>query len=676
MPELPSFCPVRKLHPLAHAAWILLAVAGTSVVAQTPKPAPPPRPAAPAPAAPETHATKTEVGKPEPKSDQHRSSTSEAKPAGGDEHAPVAEGNGDPVKPDSDPSNITTTTTTPSHVVHKTPASGVPYPGEGRSSSSTTSSSTSTSTTTSPVNRTMLANRSTMSDRSQMRSSPEAEARLQSINAARARLSGVNHAPIPEGHVIASPNGRVNVMASAGRTYSLRPNGTLASYHAKGESATFRADGKLASFTSKDLSMHIGTHGERVVTAHRPDRSTLVSTGRHSGYLESAPPWTSVPADASRPTVIQRTYLRGSQTWHRSYLSYSYKGRTLKRYLPAVTYPASYYSWAWRGWPKPIVYKWTWIGSRWFFYYRNYFVLWPSYASASYWLTDYFLGETLDDGYGMQQQDDGSPNGSANGSVDEPANGFGDSGPQTDPQSDEDGVYATTATAISPEMKQAIAGEVQGQLALNSMSAPADASTEAAQGAPVEAPQFLQAGYVFVVDSPRSVVTSSSSSETAATSTLVNAPHCGLSPGDVLRLSSIPPDSAYQMPRTVVTSSGSTAVMVGRPAFEQMEVMASHRGDCPAGIQVRMTIEELQEMEDNFEARLDDGLQVLHGKQGKDGVPSAPAGDSVAAAPTPSAAANAPSAAELSAQLEALESQANQAATQLTQTVLTAQAPQ
>jgi hypothetical protein len=237
-------------------------------------------------------------------------------------------------------------------------------------------------------------------------------------------------------------------------------------------------------------------------------------------------------------------------------------------------------------------------------------------------------------------------------------------------------VYATAATAISPEIKQAIAGEVQLQLELNSMSRPADASTEAAQEAPVEAPQFLQAGYVFVVDSPLSVATSSSSSETAATSTLVNAPRCTLSPGDVLRLTSIPPDSAYQAPRTVVTSAGSSAVMIGRPAFDHMEVMASHRGDCPAGIQVRMTIEELQEMEDNFEARLDDGLQVLHGKQGKDGIPSAPAGDSVAAAPTPAAAASSPSAAELSAQLEALESQANQAATQMTQTVLTAQAPQ
>ncbi len=498
-------------------------------------------------------------------------------------------------------------------------------------------------------------------DRSQVRSSPEAEARLQAINAARARLTGVNRTPIPDGQVLASPNGRVTVLASGGRSYSLRANGTLASFRAKGESATFRPDGKLASFSSKDLSMRTGPGGERVITAHRPDHSTLVSTGRRSGYLETAPAVAAETVEANRPSVIQRTYLRGNQVWHRSYLSYNYQGRNLKRYLPGVTYPASYYGWAWRGWPKPILYQWTWLGGRWYLHYKTYFIFWPSYSSASYWLTDYFLGETLDDGYEMQQTDEDS------GYAPE------DSGQQPDAQSDDDSVYAPVATAISPGMKQAIAGEVQQQLALDSMSAPPDASSAAAQVAPTEEPQYLQIGYVFVVDSLRNVSLVPAASDTPPTSVLVNQPHCNLSPGDVLRLAAVPPDSDDQPSRTVTTSSGSHVVMVGMPAFDQMEVMASQRGDCPAGIQVRMNINDLQEMEDNFEARMNDGLQLLHGKQGKDGIPAVPAADLTSSAPP--AAVDGPSAAELSAQLQALDSQANLAASQLTQTVLTAQAP-
>jgi len=641
---------------LALAASILLALPpAPKATAQTPKPVPVPRPAEPAPPPRESKPaeSKASESKPEGKNEGRGVSTSEVKPAIREEHAPASDGEAEPAKPSGD-SATTTTTKTPGRAVQRT--APVDVPSAGRIGSTTGSEGGTTRSGT------------RMLDRSQMRGSLEAETRLQSINAARARLTGLNHSPIPEGRIIANPGGRVTVMASGGRSYSLRPSGTLASFHAKGESATFRPDGRLAFFSSKQLSLRSGPHGERVITAHRPDHSTLVSTGRRSGYLESAPPPAGETAEANRPYVIQRTYLRGNRVWHRSYLSYSYKGRTLKRYLPGVTYPAGYYGWAWRGWPRPILYKWTWIGGRFYFYYRNYFVLWPSYSSASYWLTDYFLGEMLDDGYEMQDPDDGS------------GDATGDAGQQPDAPADDDEVYAPAATAISPEMKQAIAGEVQQQLALDSISAPPSANPDArldastaALAAPAEEPQFLQVGYVFVVDSLRNVSLAPATTDASTSSILVNRAHCNLAPGDVLRLAGVPPDSEDQPSRTVTTSAGTSVLMLDRPAFDQLEVMASQRGDCPAGTQVRMNINDLQEMEDNFEARLDDGLQLLHSKQGKDGIPAAPTADLTASAPPP---ADGPGAAELSAQLEVLESDANRAAAQLTQTVLAAQAPQ
>ena len=76
-------------------------------------------------------------------------------------------------------------------------------------------------------------------------------------------------------------------------------------------------------------------------------------------------------------------------------------------------------------------------------------------------------------------------------------------------------------------------------------------------------------------------------------------------------------------------------------------------------------------MENDFQAQLDDGLHVLYSQQGKDGLPAAPA-TTVTEQPAPADAA--PSAAELAAELQGLQTKANQAEAHLPQTMMSAQA--
>jgi hypothetical protein len=517
-----------------------------------------------------------------------------------------------------------------------------------------------------------------------MPDSPEAVAKLQTMNAARARLSGVNHMPIPSGRVISLPDGRLSVSAGPGRSYSLRADGTLASYRNRGESATFRPNGKLVSLNTKGLSIHIGSRGERVIIARHADNSSLVSTGPHSGYYESAPvPFNITSASYSRTSsLIHRVYISGNRSWQRTYLTYNYQGRTLKQFVPAHTYAAAFYGWAWRTWPQPILYRWIWLRNRWYLYYRNFYMPWPTYSGASYWLTDYFLAETLDDGYDSEQPDDG-------GQAPDPDQ---QSGQSTDPQTDPDTAYAPVTTPISHEIKLALASEVQQQLAMNSANPPTRAFDS--NGDPVHpdpnttvitdtsdtgASQFLQAGYVFVVNAPTSVTVSDpDSGSTRAIGTSIRE-HCSVGPGDVLRLTHISVDSGEQRPQLV--GSGASISMADSGLFNELEVMASLRGDCPAGFQVQVPTTALQEMENNFESRLDDGMQVLFNRQGKDNLPPAPAAalqpvdsTSPTAPADPSSQPATPSPADLTAQLQALLSQAKQTQLEFTQTMLTAQA--
>jgi hypothetical protein len=107
------------------------------------------------------------------------------------------------------------------------------------------------------------------------------------------------------------------------------------------------------------------------------------------------------------------------------------------------------------------------------------------------------------------------------------------------------------------------------------------------------------------------------------------------------------------------------------PSMATLEVVASQRADCPAGAQVMVQTMALQEMENDFQARLDDGLHVLYSQQGKDGLPTAPP---TTAVEQPALSLSAPSAASLGAELQGLQAQANKAEANIAQTVLSAQA--
>jgi len=478
------------------------------------------------------------------------------------------------------------------------------------------------------------------------------------------------------------------VRTGDGRLYSLRADGTLARFQsgvahapgnlasfspgpeaaaisagspaAMGTRATFRRDGKIVSLHTSGpngINVQHGARGWRVITVHRPDHSTLVSTGRRGGYLERT-------IDQDGQTLVERTYLSGSRTRTRTYAaSYSAipnaaQARSasgastsrivVRQYIPRYTYQPVFYGWVYGGWTAPVPYRWNWGSRRWFAYFSLYFYPWPSYPDGSYWLTDYVLGQTLADGFSSEQPGDGS--GADAGSAPNV-----DSAPMdAEQQSDDESLYAPATTAITPEAKQEIANEVHQQLA---QASGAETSTDSVS-APDDPFWFMQEGHVFVVSTP--IAANARGPELP-----MAGKECTLSPGDLLRLTRI------------AGGPGEGAALDGAVVFGaalesgELEVESSQRGDCPAGVQLTLPSLALQEMENDFQAQLDDGLHVLYSQEGEDGLPAAPA-TTVTEQPAP--VDGAPSAAELAAELQDLQAQANQAEAHLTQTVMTAQA--
>jgi hypothetical protein len=391
---------------------------------------------------------------------------------------------------------------------------------------------------------------------------------LPQINSARAAMGGVNRRPLPQGAVTNHPNGGLTVKTPSGSEYTVRADGTLKAHTNGTQTVTFRSNGRVAAIHRPEIDIRRGAAGQRTVVSRRPDRSVLVSTAPHRGYLERT------VASGNR-TIVQRTYVAGFRTFTRAYLGYPYAGIMLPYYVPAFYYPPDFYGWAYYGWAAPAAYAWPWAAAPWYGFYRGYLTPYAAYASGFAWLTDYVLAQTLADAYADRMQQAADPD----------ALSLDDADADPNAADADDALYAQAETPITPQIKDQIAAEVQRQIALESAVA-----SGAAQPSTGEFPASLTSNRVFVVAGILDVSTPEQQV-------------CALTPGDVLRLEAAPPEG-----------SGTA----------DLRVASSHRQDCPAGILVTISLADLQEMQNSLRAQLDAGLEALHASQGQGGLPPAP----------------------------------------------------
>jgi hypothetical protein len=272
---------------------------------------------------------------------------------------------------------------------------------------------------------------------------------------------------------------------------------------------------------------------------------------------------------------VQRTYVYGGRRYAYAYRSYYWHGNPYYGYAPAFYYHPAFYGWAYSPWATPVVYGWGWAGNPWYGYYGYYFTPYPVYPSASLWLTDYLLAENLRASYEARAEANSA-------AMQQDANDSGNNG------------GGGGQVALSPEVKQMIADEVQRQLALERAAAaqPAPAAGNApaqnANNQPEETPAALDPNQrVFVAAGNVDLVGDSG--------------ECAVTAGDVL-----------------VRSGEPNGTKIG------VSVVSSKKGDCAIGTNADVQISDLQEMHNQFREKMDAGLKTMADNSGKNGLPKAP----------------------------------------------------
>lgn len=327
--------------------------------------------------------------------------------------------------------------------------------------------------------------------------------------------------------------------------------------------------------------------GSRFVT-RRPGGGRIVGYGRGRGFSERA------YLRRGGRVYVQRTYIYGGRRYAYAYRSYYYHGVAFYSYAPAFYYRPVFYGWAFSPWAAPVYFHWGWYGDPWYASYGYYYQPYPVYPSASLWLTDYLLAESLRASYEARANAAAADAAAYSSQNDAPVQQGGEA-------------------SLSPEVKQLIADEVQRQLAAERAAAaqpapPNQASADGNNQMPEETPSALDPNQrVFVVANNVDLVGDSG--------------ECAVTAGDVLIRSGEPNGSKIGV-----------------------NVVSSKKGDCAVGTNSDIEISELQEMHNQFREKMDSGLKTLAENQGKNGLPKAPDTSTTAGevpAPQPDADADA-----------------------------------
>jgi len=350
------------------------------------------------------------------------------------------------------------------------------------------------------------------------------------------------------------------VAKNSGYAGGKTPNGAKTVKTKNGGTVTKRADGKVATVhdTKRGMDVHHGLNGNRRVVVERQDHSRVVAERGRRGYVQR-------PYMYHGHEYARRSYYYHGRYYNRYYGRYYYRGVYVEPYYPSYYFAPAYYGWVYNPWVTPVAFGWGWAGNPWYgFYGAAYFAPYPTYAGASFWLTDYLISNSLQAAY--QAQVDANIQAAA-------LNG---------------------AAPMSADVKGLIADEVKRQIALENTEQKTAGQNNEPDAASSSIQRALTDGvqHVFIAGHDLDVVDAGGN-------------ECAISEGDALQLA---------------TGNAADATSINL-------VVLSNKGgkECPKGDTVAVALQDLQDMQNHMRETVDQGMQELQKKQGSGGLPPAPA---------------------------------------------------
>jgi len=347
-----------------------------------------------------------------------------------------------------------------------------------------------------------------------------------------------------------------NKGGAAGRT----PNGSHVAKTANGSSVRTRANGSRADVhdSKRGMDIHHGLNGSRHVSHERADHSRVVSERGGRGYAQGR------PYGYRGHEYARRTYYDHGRAYDRYYNRYPYHGMYLEGYAPGFYYAPAFYGWAYNPWVAPVPYAWGFVGNPWYGYYGAYFTPYPVYPSASVWLADYIISQSLAANYAAQQA------------------------------AQQQQAMAPDAAPMTPDIKNMVAEEVKRQLALENQEATVTAANNTPDPASSGIARMLTDNiqHVFVAGADLDVIDASGT-------------ECAVSEGDALQLAGPPPADATAADLIVLSGKGGV--------------------ECKKGTKVSVALTDLQDMQNHMRETIDAGMGDLQKKGGQGGLPAVPA---------------------------------------------------
>ncbi len=404
-----------------------------------------------------------------------------------------------------------------------------------------------------------------------VRRSPSKPASRSSATSSKASGHTGNRGPSANGRTMRGPT--ANSRGAGVRTTGVRtgarsaafgsraPRGSSEHMARNGSMVRTRSNGRVSDIhdAGRGMDIHHGLNGNRSVSITRRDGSRMV-------FARGRPGFVGHPYSFRGQGFERRAYFYHGHSYDRFYRGFGYHGVFLNVYAPGFYFGPGYYGWAYNPWAEPIAFSWGWGGNPWYGYYGYYFQPYPVYPSAAYWLTDYMISQDLQTDYAAHQQA-----GETDGSE----------------------AAAGAPPELTPNVKQQVSDEINGEIALENQEATETAQNQNVDPGSSGIARILADGrpHVFVAGDALDLVDASGM-------------ECGVSDGDVLLLQTPP-------------SADATAA--------NLVVLASKGGDeCAKADTVTVQLTDLQEMQNQMRATIDQGLQKLQAKQGTGGLPQAP----------------------------------------------------
>ena len=187
------------------------------------------------------------------------------------------------------------------------------------------------------------------------------------------------------------------------------PKGSTDHVAKNGSAVRTRAGGKVSDVhdAKRGMDVHHGLDGGRRVSTSRPGGGRMVTERGRRGFAERG-------YNYHGHEYGRRAYYDHGREYNRYYRGYGYRGLSLNVYAPGYYYGAGFYGWAYNPWASPIAYGWGWGGSPWLGFYGGYFTPWAVYPSASFWLTDYLIANSLQAAYEAHGEIGGGGGGQVN----------------------------------------------------------------------------------------------------------------------------------------------------------------------------------------------------------------------------------------------------------------------